>query len=254
MTKFSICIPTHDRGENGPKWMRELLDSIKKQTFKDFDIVVTDQSKNDLILNVCKEYSDDFQFTFVRYEGNVPCENINFGLDECDGEIIKIIFSDDIFTSNLALEILNNFYEENKTKWAFSGFCEMTEDGKTTYDEKLPIWSDYTLEGCNLLSSPSVVSFRNDCKEYFEENLKLYLDVEFYHRMRWKNGMPHFIPQILVANRKHNTRISSTGYDAVFDHPEGKVNSWMINTKELNYIKEKHQKFYDNNRKYPDEN
>jgi glycosyltransferase involved in cell wall biosynthesis len=253
MSKFSICIPTHDRGENGQKWMRELLDSIKKQTFKDFDIVVTDQSKNDLILNVCKEYSDDFQFTYVRYEGNVPCENINFGLDECGGEIIKIIFSDDIFTSNLALEILNNFYEENQTKWAFSGFCEMTEDGKTTYDEKLPIWSEYTLEGCNLLSSPSVVSFRNDCKEYFDENLKLYLDVEFYHRMRWKNGIPHFIPQILVANRGHSSRISSTGYDAVFDHPEGKVNSWMINTKELNYIKEKHQKFYNNNRKYPDE-
>ena len=47
MPRFSIVIPTHDRGENGPKWMRELLDSLKIQTFQDFDIVVPDLSKND---------------------------------------------------------------------------------------------------------------------------------------------------------------------------------------------------------------
>ena len=56
MSRFSICIPAHDRGENGPKWMRELFDSIKKQTLQDFDIVVVDESENDLILNTCKEY------------------------------------------------------------------------------------------------------------------------------------------------------------------------------------------------------
>jgi glycosyltransferase involved in cell wall biosynthesis len=254
MSEFSIAIPAHDRGINGSLWMRELLQSLKIQTFQDFDIVVSDQSKNDNILNVCEEYSNDFEFTYVKYQGSVPCENINVALNNCTGKIIKIMFSDDIFADENALKTIKKIYDDTNCKWAFSGFCEMTEDGKTTYNEKLPIWSDYTLEGCNLLSSPSVVSFRNDCKEYFDENLKLYLDVEFYHRMRWKNGIPHFIPQTLVANRGHNSRISSTGYDAVFDHPEGKVNSWMINTKELNYIKEKHQKFYNNNRKYPDEN
>lgn len=41
--KFSIAIPTHDRGPNGPKWMRELLTSLKGQTLQDFDIVVSDQ-------------------------------------------------------------------------------------------------------------------------------------------------------------------------------------------------------------------
>ena len=27
MSEFSIAIPTHDRGENGPKWLRELFES-----------------------------------------------------------------------------------------------------------------------------------------------------------------------------------------------------------------------------------
>lgn len=250
MKKFSICIPTHDRGIKGPIWIRELFDSLKMQTFKDFDIVVSDQSTNDNILNVCKEYSESFDFTYLRYQGNIPCENINVGLEECVGEIIKIMFSDDVFVSCYALEIINNFYSKNKTKWSFSGFCEMTEDGKTFYNEKQPKWSDYTLEGRNLLSSPSVVCFRNQCKDYFDPKLKNLLDTEFYHRMRWKNGLPHFIPETLVANRQHNNRISSNGYDAVIEHPEG---NWMVNAQEIDYIRNKHSNFY-SNRKYPDEN
>lgn len=90
--RFSIAIPAHDRGKNGPIWMRELLDSIKRQTFLDLEIVVSDQSKNDNILNVCQEYSDDFEFKYVRYEGKVPCENINIALDECEGEILRLCF------------------------------------------------------------------------------------------------------------------------------------------------------------------
>lgn len=250
--RFSIAIPTHDRGKNGPIWMRELLDSIKIQTFQDLEIVVSDQSKNDDILNVCQEYSDDFDFKYLKYGGSVPCENINIALDECEGDIIKLMFSDDIFINDHALEIINNEYNEFKCKWAFSGFCG-TNDGKNFYDHRQPRWTDYMLEGRNLLSSPSVVSFLRSSKQHFDENLKLLLDTEFYHRMRWENGMPHIIEEVLVANRDHDNRISShqtSQYDAVIEHPEG---NWMINRKEYHYIQEKHQDFC-MNRKYPDEN
>ena len=50
-----IAIPTHDRGDNGPKWMRELLESIKSQTYQILRLL-NDQSKNNNILDVCMEY------------------------------------------------------------------------------------------------------------------------------------------------------------------------------------------------------
>jgi glycosyltransferase involved in cell wall biosynthesis len=77
LMRFSIAIPTHDRGYNGPKWMKELLESIKSQTFQDFEVVVSDQSKNDKILNICKEYSDDFGYKYFKEECDLPYENIN---------------------------------------------------------------------------------------------------------------------------------------------------------------------------------
>lgn len=249
--RFSIAIPCHDRGNKGPLWMKELLESIKMQTVQDLEIVVSDQSRNDNILNVCKEYSDDFDFKYIKYQGSVPCENINTALDECEGEIIKIMFSDDLFIKDTALEILDKEYEKTECKWAFSGFCS-TKDGKKFYDEKEPKWSDYMLEGMNLLSSPTVVSFLSTVKQHFDENLKLFLDTEFYHRMRWENGMPHIISEVLVANREHDNRISShqtSQYDAAVEHPDG---SWLINMKEYNYVLEKHS-YFCKNRKYPDE-
>ena len=250
--RFSIAIPAHDRGESGPIWMRELLESVKVQTFRDLEIVVSDQSKTDNILDVCQEYSDDFDFKYVRYQGSVPCENINIALDECEGEIIKIMFSDDIFVNQNSLEIIDKEYKKSKCKWAFSGFCG-TRDGKTFYDERTPRWTDYMLEGRNFLSSPSVVSFLGSCKQHFDENLKLLLDTDFYHRMRWENGIPHIIEEVLVANRDHDNRISShqtSQYDAVIEHPEG---NWLINRAEYHYVQNKYKDFC-MNRKYPDEN
>ena len=251
MPEFSIAIPTHDRGENGPKWLKELFESLKVQTFQDFDIVISDQSKNDLILDACKEYSDDFEFTYVKYEGNVPCDNINVALEECTGRIIKIMFSDDILVANDALDIIHKEYEKG-CKWAFSGFCE-TKDGVELYDVKYPEWTQETILGRNLLSSPSVVSLLNECKLEFDSDLKLLLDVDFYHRMRWEYGMPTMIPHVLVANRNHDDRISSNStskYDMMLDHPEG---GWMMNSKELQYVTGKYPEFM-KTKKYPDEN
>ena len=193
---------------------------------------------------------DDFDFTYIKYEGDVPCENINIALDNCEGRIIKIMFSDDIFVKKNALELIHDEYNKLGCKWAFSGFSNWDNDG--LFDEKIPEWTPETVEGRNLLSSPSVVSFLNECKVEFDEELKLLLDVDFYHRMRMKNGKPFIIPDVLVANRDHDDRISSDAtskYDCIVEHPEG---NWVMNSKELQYVRDKYSDFFPT-RKYPDE-
>ena len=68
-----------------------------------------------------------------------------------------------------------------------------------------------------------------------------------------KNGKPFIIPEVLVANSDHDDRISSDAtskYDCVVEHPEG---GWMMNSKELQYVRYKYSDFFPN-RKYPDEN
>ena len=70
--------------------------------------------------------------------------------------------------------------------------------------------------------------------------------------MRIENGIPHIIPDILIANREHDDRTSSNiQYDTRIDHPEG---SWLVDSKELDYVMVKHKNFFINEKKYPDEN
>ena len=150
------------------------------------------------------------------------------------------------------MDVFGCTHSSTNCKWAFSSFCR-TKDGTNTYEHRIPRWTEHTLEGRNLLSSPSVVSFLNECKIDFDENLKLLLDVDFYHRMRMNNGKPQIISDILVANRDHDDRISSnatSNYDCVYEHPEG---GWLMNSKELQYVTEKYSDFFPH-RKYPDEN
>ena len=251
MSRISLAIPCHDRGENGPLWLDELFQSIKSQTLQDIDIVISDQSENDLILDKCKEWSETFEFTYLRYEGSTPCENINTALENCTGDITKIMFSDDVFVKNTALEIVVKTLDDYK--WMFTGYCE-TNDGKTLNSLKSPEWTKETVIGRNLLSSPSGVAFKSGCGVEFDTNLKLLLDVDFYHRMRIDNGMPALISEVCYANRNHGNRVSSQStsqYDCVIEHSDG---NWMMNRFEYEYITEKYKEFFANGMRYPDEN
>ena len=86
-----------------------------------------------------------------------------------------------------------------------------------------------------------------------DENIKLLIDTELYHRMRIEHGFPEIISDVLIANREHSGRMSSSAinYDVQIDYPEG---GWLVNRAELEYVEAKHKHFCRGGRKYPDEN
>ncbi len=178
-------------------------------------------------------------------------DNINCVIENSEGRILKLIMQDDIFVDENTLQKIKDKFDETECKWLFHGFTHTT-DGVETHRNCIPRWCDMMLEGRNLLGSPSCVAFLNESKMYLDRNLKLLVDTEFYHRMRMQHGMPEIIPDILIANREHGNRTSSViEYDAVIEHPEG---SWMVDSKEINYIMIKHKQFFIGDKKYPDEN
>jgi glycosyltransferase involved in cell wall biosynthesis len=55
MSEISICIPTYEFKGDGVKYLSELFDTLRVQTFQDFNIVVSDHSVDDEIHDFCKE-------------------------------------------------------------------------------------------------------------------------------------------------------------------------------------------------------
>jgi len=253
MSDISICIPTYEYGGDGVKYLSELFDTLKNQTFKNFDIVISDHSLDDDIMNFCEKSSDDFEITYAKNpngRGKLG-PNTNCALELAAGHICKIAYQDDLFVANDALEKIVFEYESSGCKWAFNSFCH-TKDGKEFFREVTPVWEDCVLEGRNLLGNPSGMSVLNESKMYMDDKLNLLVDTELYHRMRIVYGLPHIIDYVLTATREHDNRTSSSKvfYNGRIDHPKG---SWLINREEIDYIKTLHLDYFGPDWKYPDE-
>lgn len=239
MIDLSIAIPTYEMGGVGPDYLRELFVSIEKQTFKNFEVCISDHSKDDSILKVCEEYSQDFTIQYFKNEkdrGNGP-SNTNSAVEMCSSSYTKLIFADDLFINDNAFELIVKTFVSTDCNWVFNGF-KHTSDGRRFVRPMIPRWTDMMLEGRNLLGSPSCVAFKTDKFVGFDTKLKLLMDTDFYHRMRCENGAPGLIEEYLIANREHPNRISSSSinYNHRIDHPEG---GWLVNKEELDYVLEK---------------
>jgi glycosyltransferase involved in cell wall biosynthesis len=253
MPEISVCIPTYEFKGKGVKYLTDIFDGLRKQTFQDFEIVVSDHSKDNVIQDFCEESSKEFTITYMKNPNDrgFQASNINCVMENAEGRILKLIMQDDLFVHNEALEKIKQGFDETNCKWLFHGVTHTT-NGIETHRDCVPRWCDMILEGRNLLGSPSCVALLNEAKTYLDTQLKLLVDVEFYHRMRFEHGMPHIVSDILIANREHEDRTSSTmQYDARIDHPEG---SWLVDSKEIDYLMVKHKDFFINDKRYPDEN
>lgn len=80
---------------NGEKYLREAIDSILNQTFKDFEFIIIDDGSTDNTSNIIKSYNDPRIILFKQ--NNSGCyKALNLGLKHAKGKYIAIMDSDDI--------------------------------------------------------------------------------------------------------------------------------------------------------------
>lgn len=89
---LSVIIPVYDV----EKYIRECLDSIVNQTYKNLQIILVDDGSTDSSGKICDEYAKkDSRITVVHQENQGAGAAKNTGLDLIKGEYFSIIDSDD---------------------------------------------------------------------------------------------------------------------------------------------------------------
>ena len=175
--KISFCIPIHNM-ENGAFFLWRAVQSIMSQTFKDYEIIITQ-------------------------EGSMPV-NTNAGIKKARGELIKILYMDDYLAHPNALqEIVDHF----KGQWLVSG-CLHDEDG-VLKSPHYPSWNDSIHLGQNTIGSPSVLTIRNDGHLLFDETLSFLLDCDLYKRYYKQYGPPTILKDLNVAIGLHAGQTSN---------------------------------------------
>jgi len=193
--KISIVIPTYEQRGLGLNFLRHNLDIISRQTFTDFEVIVSDNSTyfaQAAIEAECKRYA------FVKYFKNPNkglSANTNNGIIHAMGDIIKILHQDDFLNGNNALQdIVDNF----KGDWMVSG-CEHTKDGKELIRPHYPEYNDDVYIGNNTIGSPSVLTIRNNDPLLFDENVTMLMDCDYYRRCYEKFGKPDILNTLNVV-------------------------------------------------------
>ena len=209
--KISICIPTWEQYGRGVEFLKNNFEQIIKQTYKNFNVIISDHSKDGNIKSLCDNYSSQIEIKYFKNEnhlGNGPA-NTNNTILNADGDIIKIIFQDDFLYQDNALDLIVKEFEDKDCNWLVSGCNHTHDDGKSFSNFMVPYWNNKIATGTNTISSPSVLSFRNDKPCLFDEELTMLMDCEMYYQLYIRYGLPKIITDCLITNRMHQHQISS---------------------------------------------
>jgi len=198
---ISVCIPTYEMGGYGKEVLKRSLDILRTQTFKDFEVVISDNSENDEIKNLCEntEYSS-LSINYFKNPIKGMAQNTNSAIKVAKGKIIKILYMDDYLADENSLQkIVENF----KGHWLVTG-CEHS-DGNHRYNPHYPKYNKKIYRGENTIGSPSVLSIKNEDPLLFDENMTWLLDCDYYKRMYDKYGEPTILNEInvIIGTSKH---------------------------------------------------
>lgn len=205
---ISVVVPCHEFNGRAIEYIDKLMNNILLQSFKDYEIILSDQTKDDIIYNHIQKYFDLFDFKYYRTEANCSADNLNAAIDKANYDIIKPIFIDDFFYDIYALEKIHQRFI-NGAKWVVTGTNHFDEKMKMFYRDHYPKWNDNIIMGENTIGCPSVIAFIKSDGLIFDNNLRQLVDTDFYCMLYSLYGEPSVINEILITTMLNNDSYQS---------------------------------------------
>ena len=195
----SVIIPTYNRA-----WiLREALDSVQAQTFKNIEVIVVDDGSSDDTLGLLEDYGNSIQRLQQKNQGVSAARNR--GIAAARGTYVAFLDSDDLWLPDkLAVQIA--FFQSNPQAL----ICQTEEiwirkgrrvNPKKRHQKPSGMIFEPSLELC--LVSPSAVMLKRSLVDEiggFDENLPACEDYDLWLRISCKYPV-HLIDQPLIIKR-----------------------------------------------------
>ena len=212
---FSIVIPVY----NSEKYLRKCIDSVLKQTFSEFEVIIIDDGSTDsspIILDTFAKIDSRIQVYHMKNQGVTKARKIGVSLTK--GDYIIFIDSDDTINS----ELLSNI---ERTLQKFSNIdmvrfrCNMIND-RPEFDHEL--YNDYNSD-CNILYSgiEAIRSWNNRDKRYevfWLYAIKREKALIIQDEPNFKSSSDYAIVPVIIANCQRVVMIEYIGYNYTCDN------------------------------------
>lgn len=218
----SIIVVTY----NSSKFVIDTLESAKVQTYKNIELIVTDDCSTDNTIELCQIWIRENKERFIRLElittprntGTAP--NANRGLFKSKGEWIKFIAGDDMLLPNCITELINHIKQQENIaiKFLVHGIIPFKNE-----IEFLPVFPPVYLMKSNAKKQLIQLLKRGNCISGaafflerktlmtfngFDENYKLLEDYPLLIKYTQNNYPISFLKKSLVSYRIHETNAS----------------------------------------------
>lgn len=209
----SICIPAYKQVQ----FLRRLLNSIAAQSFKDFEVMVSDDSPGNEVKILCEEYKNSFPIVYKKNEKALGTpENWNEAIRMANGEWVKLMHNDDWFANEGSLQQFYSTSIKNpECEFFFSAFQNVEEDTgerqivKCNWFDLLFLkFSPLHLFRKVYVGNPSCTFIKRDVDLFYNNKFKFVVDFEFYMRCFKRNNNWQYIDDVLLNIGFHNEQVT----------------------------------------------
>ncbi|MBO6057404.1 MAG: glycosyltransferase [Bacteroidales bacterium] len=211
--KISLITATYNSAET----VRDTLQSVLNQTFKDIDHIIIDGNSKDNTMDIVKEFEPKFEgrLRWVSEKDKGIYDAMNKGVRMAQGDIVGILNSDDFFASNDVLEKVNAAFTENPAidgVYADVRYVDWNDTGKTV---RMFSGKDFTREKLCWGKMPPHPSFyvKRECYDKFglySLDYPICADYDMFVKMIWIGNINTlYINDVFVNMRSGGT--SSNG-------------------------------------------
>lgn len=210
--KVTVCIPSH----NHAKFLPGAIESILNQSFTDYELLIIDDHSDDDTRDLVGHYANrdkriHFKINPINI-GMVP--NWNLCLAEAKGEFIKPVFSDDLLSSQDALQMMAAQLDADPSISLVGSARNLIDSNSRIIRVLAPLEGigvqpgETVINRClyeqkNLIGEPTAVLFRRmDAQRGFLPYYKQIVDLEMWFHLLEK-GKFAFINQPLCSFRIH---------------------------------------------------
>ena len=213
MPKVSVIIPTY----NSSRTISKTLQSVFKQTYSDFEVLLINDGSTDHLMEVLKGFQDS-RLQILNYENGGLSVARNRGIDRASGDYLIFLDADDLWSSDKLESHVNALDNARKTNpkagvvYSWSYFLD-DETNACYINHPKPYEGDVLADilGSNFVTSgsnPMITREAINSVGYFNDNFKGASDWDYWIRLarQWRYVL---IPERQVFYRQSRTSMSS---------------------------------------------
>ena len=198
----SIIMPV----KNGERYLAVAIDSVKKQTYSNYELIIVDDQSTDKTASIIQSYTNT-NIHYILGKGQGSGAAYNTGINAANGELIAFLDYDDFWTENKLTIQVNYLNQHPEIEYVIAKMKSFLEPGcsiPSGFREQL-------LEQDAIAPIPGTLVARKKLFETigkFNSNLNTAEDVDWFARCQDAKIKMSIIDEVLLYKRVHSSNLS----------------------------------------------